>query len=344
MPIQSRRHLYLALFGVLLILLVPAAILYEYKLHSPSQFFRFTPIQPRQQLLLEGGLTGSDNTTGRIIDLIAPVGRGQRSLVVAPPKSGKTRLLLQIGRALQHNYPDMHIMFLLVDERPEEITDIQEQLNADIYAASFDLPATQQVAIAETALLKARSLVSDKKDVVLLVDSITRLARAYNMSLAPSGKTLGHGMDASAMIQTRQFFGTARNLDEGGSLTMIATALVDTGNPQDDMIYEELKGTGNMEIQLEPTLAQQRVFPAINPLTSGTRREELLLPAALLPAIHDFRREIAGMDTAEAMQFIIDRVRSTPDNRQFLELLEQGSHHDAAGKPADALPESDAQG
>ena len=287
-------------------------------------FENLTPLHPNQPLLLEREMRGEENITGRIIDMIAPIGKGQRGLLVASPKSGKTVMLQHLAHAITSNHPDVTLIVLLIDERPEEVTEMQRSVRGEVVASTFDEPATRHVQVAEMVLEKAKRLVEMKKDVVILLDSITRLARAYNTVIPASGKVLTGGVDANALQRPKRFFGAARNIEEGGSLTIIATALIETGSRMDDVIYEEFKGTGNMEVHLERRLAEKRVYPAINLNKSGTRREELLIKADVLQKIWILRKLLYGMDEIEAMEFILDKMKATKTNVEFFDMMRRG--------------------
>ena len=287
-------------------------------------FENLTPLFPKEHMRLERDIKGDENITGRIIDIIAPIGKGQRALLVAPPKSGKTVMMQHIAHAITANYPDSHMMVLLVDERPEEVTEMQRSVRGEVVASTFDEPAVRHVQVAEMVIEKAKRLVEMGKDVIILLDSITRLARAYNTVVPSSGKVLSGGVDANALQRPKRFFGAARNIEEGGSLTIIATALIETGSRMDDLIYEEFKGTGNMEVHLERRLAERRVYPAINLNKSGTRREELLVKAENLQKIWVLRKLLADMDDIEAMNFIVDKLKSTKNNGEFFDLMRRG--------------------
>lgn len=288
-------------------------------------FENLTPLFPTKQLVLEQDTTSDDNITGRIIDLISPIGLGQRALLVAPPKTGKTVMLQTVAHAITGNYPDVQLIVLLIDERPEEVTEMMRSVRGEVVASTFDEPAQRHVQVAEMVIEKAKRMVEHKKDVVILLDSITRLARAYNTVVPASGKVLTGGVDANALHRPKRFFGAARNTEEGGSLTIIATALVDTGSRMDDVIFEEFKGTGNMELNLERRLAEKRVFPAININKSGTRREELLVDAAPLQLMWALRRVVHPMDDIEAAEFLLDKMRQTKNNAEFFDLMRGGS-------------------
>ncbi|MBR7069691.1 MAG: transcription termination factor Rho [Oxalobacter sp.] len=287
-------------------------------------FENLTPLHPDKPLKLERNISAQENITGRIIDMIAPIGKGQRGLLVASPKSGKTVMLQHMAHAITANHPDVTLFVLLIDERPEEVTEMQRSVHGEVIASTFDEPATRHVQVAEMVLEKAKRLVEMKKDVVILLDSITRLARAYNTVIPASGKVLTGGVDANALQRPKRFFGAARNVEEGGSLTIIATALIETGSRMDDVIYEEFKGTGNMEVHLERRLAEKRVYPAINLNKSGTRREELLIEPALLQKIWILRKLLYGMDEIEAMEFLLDKLRATKTNADFFDLMRRG--------------------
>jgi transcription termination factor Rho len=273
---------------------------------------------------LERDIKAEENLTGRIIDMISPIGFGQRALLVASPKSGKTVMMQHIAHAISANHPDAVLIVLLVDERPEEVTEMQRSVKGEVVASTFDEPAVRHVQVAEMVIEKAKRLVEMKRDVIILLDSITRLARAYNTVVPSSGKVLSGGVDANALQRPKRFFGAARNIEEGGSLTIIATALIETGSRMDDLIYEEFKGTGNMEVHLERRLAERRVYPAINLNKSGTRREELLIKPDLLQKIWVLRKLISDMDDIEAMNFIVDKLKSTKNNAEFFELMRRG--------------------
>ena len=282
-------------------------------------FERMTPIFPEERFKLE---TLRDILSTRLLDLLAPIGRGQRGLIVSPPKAGKTTILKQIANGISANYSDVHMMVVLIGERPEEVTDMDRSVDAEVMAATFDDPETDQTRVAEMALAKAKRLVEGGRDVVILMDSITRLARAYNLVVPPSGRTLSGGIDPAALYPPKRFFGAARNLEEGGSLTIIATCLVDTGSRMDDVIYEEFKGTGNMEMQLSRKLAERRFFPAIDIERSSTRREDLLLPPDDLAKVWTLRRMITAVGGgSEATEMILERLPKTENNEEFLATL-----------------------
>lgn len=284
-------------------------------------FENLTPLFPNVPLTLERNMRGDENITGRLIDIIAPIGKGQRGLLVASPKSGKTVLMQHIAHAITANHPDCILIVLLIDERPEEVTEMQRSVRGEVIASTFDEPATRHVQVAEMVIEKAKRLAESKKDVIILLDSITRLARAYNTVIPSSGKVLTGGVDANALQRPKRFFGAARNIEEGGSLTILATALIDTGSRMDDVIYEEFKGTGNMEIHLERRLAEKRVYPAINVNHSGTRREELLLKPDVLQKVWVLRKLLYDMDEIEAMEFLLDKMRNTKSNAEFFDMM-----------------------
>jgi transcription termination factor Rho len=287
-------------------------------------FENLTPLFPREHMKLEQDTKGEENITGRIIDIIAPIGKGQRALLVAPPKSGKTVMMQHIAHAIAANYPDSHMMVLLVDERPEEVTEMQRSVKAEVIASTFDEPAARHVHVAEMVIERAKRLVELKKDVVILLDSITRLARAYNNVVPSSGKVLTGGVDSNALQRPKRFFGAARKVEEGGSLTIIATALVDTGSRMDEVIFEEFKGTGNCEIHLDRRLYEKRVFPAIQLNRSGTRREELLLPPEILQKTRILRQFMYNMDEIESMELMLKNMKATKTNVDFFDLMRRG--------------------
>ncbi|MFA7279153.1 MAG: transcription termination factor Rho [Sterolibacterium sp.] len=287
-------------------------------------FENLTPLHPNKHMELERDMRGEENTTSRVIDIIAPIGKGQRGLLVASPKSGKTVMMQHIAHAISVNHPDVVLIVLLIDERPEEVTEMQRSVKGEVVASTFDEPATRHVQVAEMVIEKAKRLVEHKKDVVILLDSITRLARAYNTVVPASGKVLTGGVDANALQRPKRFFGAARNVEEGGSLTIIATALIDTGSRMDDVIYEEFKGTGNMEIHLDRRMAEKRVYPAINVNRSGTRREELLLKPDVLQKMWVLRKLLYNMDDMEAMEFLLDKIKATKNNGEFFDAMRRG--------------------
>ncbi len=283
-------------------------------------FDNLTPLYPDERLILE---TEPDNMSARVIDLVAPIGKGQRALIVAPPRTGKTMLLQNIANSITANHPDIYLIVLLIDERPEEVTDMQRSVNGEVISSTFDEPATRHVQVAEMVIEKARRLVEHKRDVVILLDSITRLARAYNTVVPPSGKILSGGVDSNALHKPKRFFGAARNIEEGGSLTIIATALVDTGSKMDEVIFEEFKGTGNSELQLDRRLVEKRTFPAIDINKSGTRREELLVDATTLQRIWLLRKVLSTMKPVDGMEFLLDKLGETKTNEEFFESMNQ---------------------
>ncbi len=287
-------------------------------------FENLTPLFPKEQMRLEREIKGEENITGRVIDIISPIGKGQRALIVAPPKSGKTVMMQSIAHAITANYPEVTLMVLLVDERPEEVTEMQRTVRGDVIASTFDEPAARHVHVAEMVIERAKRLVELKKDVVILLDSITRLARAYNNVLPSSGKVLTGGVDANALQRPKRFFGAARNVEEGGSLTIIATALVDTGSRMDEVIFEEFKGTGNCEIHLDRRLYEKRVFPSIQLNRSGTRREELLLAPEILQKTRILRQFMYNMDEIESMEMVLKSMRQTKNNHEFFDLMRRG--------------------
>jgi len=280
-------------------------------------FENLTPLFPRERFVLERGNGSTEDITGRILDLFAPIGKGQRGLIVSPPKAGKTMMMQQIATAITTNHPDVIMMVLLIDERPEEVTEMQRTVRAEVISSTFDEPATRHVQVAEMVIERAKRLVEHKKDVVILLDSITRLARAYNTVVPSSGKVLTGGVDANALQRPKRFFGAARNVEEGGSLTIIATALIDTGSKMDEVIYEEFKGTGNMEVHLSRRIAEKRVYPAIDINRSGTRREDLLIDPDLLQKIWILRKLVHPMDEIAAMEFLLDKMKNTKTNEEF---------------------------
>ena len=291
---------------------------------SKILFENLTPLHPDKQFKLERDIKAEENITGRIIDIIAPVGKGQRGLIVSPPKAGKTVMLQHLAHALIANQPEATLIVLLIDERPEEVTEMTRTVRGEVVASTFDEPASRHVQVAEMVIEKAKRLVEHKKDVVILLDSITRLARAYNTVVPASGKVLTGGVDANALQRPKRFFGAARNIEEGGSLTIIATALIDTGSRMDDVIYEEFKGTGNMEIHLDRRMHEKRIYPAINVNRSGTRREELLIEPSILQKVWVLRKLLYPMDELEAAEFLIDKVRATKNNAEFFDSMRRG--------------------
>jgi transcription termination factor Rho len=288
-------------------------------------FENLTPLFPKEQMRLErDGVKTEENITGRVIDIIAPIGKGQRALLVAPPKSGKTVMMQHIAHAISANYPDSYMMVLLVDERPEEVTEMQRTVKGEVIASTFDEPAARHVHVAEMVIERAKRLVELKKDVVILLDSITRLARAYNNVVPSSGKVLTGGVDSNALQRPKRFLGAARNVEEGGSLTIIATALIDTGSRMDEVIFEEFKGTGNSEIHLDRRLYEKRVFPSIQLNRSGTRREELLLQPEILQKTRILRQFLYNMDEVESMEMVLKQMRATKTNSEFFEMMRRG--------------------
>ena len=288
-------------------------------------FENLTPLFPKEQMKLErDGIKGEENITGRIIDIIAPIGKGQRALLVAPPKSGKTVMMQHIAHAISANYPDVHMMVLLIDERPEEVTEMQRTVKGEVIASTFDEPAARHVHVAEMVIERAKRLVELKKDVVILLDSITRLARAYNNVVPSSGKVLTGGVDSNALQRPKRFLGAARNVEEGGSLTIIGTALIDTGSRMDEVIFEEFKGTGNSEIHLDRRLYEKRVFPSIQLSRSGTRREELLLAPEILQKTRILRQLMYNMDEIESMELMLKNMKATKTNVEFFDMMRRG--------------------
>ena len=284
-------------------------------------FENLTPLFPTEQFKLERDIKAEENLTGRAIDLVSPIGKGQRALLVAPPKTGKTVMLQNIAHAITANYPDVELIVLLIDERPEEVTEMSRSVRGEVVSSMFDEPAQRHVQVAEMVIEKAKRMVEHKKDVVILLDSITRLARAYNTVVPTSGKILTGGVDANALHRPKRFFGAARNVEEGGSLTIIATALVETGSRMDDVIYEEFKGTGNMELHLDRRMAEKRLFPAISINKSGTRREELLVPNDQLQRMWLLRKFLHPMDEIEATEFLVGKLKDSKNNDDFFELM-----------------------
>ncbi|PLX83847.1 MAG: transcription termination factor Rho [Desulfuromonas sp.] len=283
-------------------------------------FDNLTPLYPEERILLE---TEPDNLSARVIDLASPIGKGQRGLIVAPPRTGKTMLLQNIANSITANHPEVYLIVLLIDERPEEVTDMQRSVNGEVISSTFDEPATRHVQVAEMVIEKAKRLVEHKRDVVILLDSITRLARAYNTVVPPSGKILSGGVDSNALHKPKRFFGAARNIEEGGSLTIIATALIDTGSKMDEVIFEEFKGTGNSELHLDRRLVDKRTFPAIDINKSGTRREELLLDQVSLQRIWLLRKVLSSMNVVDSMEFLLDKLSDTKTNQEFFDSMNQ---------------------
>ncbi|AFC85241.1 transcription termination factor Rho [Frateuria aurantia] len=286
-------------------------------------FENLTPLFPRQAFKLERGNGSSEDITGRILDLVAPIGRGQRALIVAQPKAGKTMMLQNIAQAIMYNHPDAHLIMLMIDERPEEVTEIARSVRAEVISSTFDEPAVRHVQVAEMVIERAKRLVEHKKDVIILLDSITRLARAYNTVVPSSGKVLTGGVDANALQRPKRFFGAARNIEEGGSLTIVATALTETGSKMDEVIYEEFKGTGNMEVHLNRRIAEKRVYPAIDINRSGTRREDLLIEPDMLQKIWILRKLLHPMDELAAMEFMLDKMKNTKSNDEFFNSMKR---------------------
>ncbi len=285
-------------------------------------FDNLTPLYPQDRIRLE---TAKDNISARVLDLLTPIGKGQRGLIVAPPRTGKTMLLQTIANSVSTNHPEITLIVLLIDERPEEVTDMQRTVKGEVISSTFDEPAARHVQVAEMVIEKAKRLVEHKRDVVILLDSITRLARAYNTVVPPSGKVLSGGVDSNALQRPKRFFGAARNIEEGGSLTIIATALIDTGSRMDDVIFEEFKGTGNMEINLDRKLVDKRIFPAMDINRSGTRKEEILVPKDELNRIWVLRKVLNPLSPVESMELIIDKLSKTQNNSQFLASMSNGS-------------------
>jgi transcription termination factor Rho len=284
-------------------------------------FENFTPLFPQKRLKLEIGNGSTEDLTARIIDLVAPIGKGQRGLIVSPPKAGKTMMLQNVAQSIAYNHPDVYLIVLLIDERPEEVTEMARSVRGEVVSSTFDEPATRHVQVAEMVIEKAKRLVEHNRDVVILLDSITRLARAYNTVVPSSGKVLTGGVDANALQRPKRFFGAARNVEEGGSLTIVATALVETGSRMDDVIYEEFKGTGNMEIHLDRRIAEKRIFPSININRSGTRREELLMAPADLQKMWILRKILHPMDELAAVEFLLDKLKHTKTNGEFFDSM-----------------------
>ena len=284
-------------------------------------FDNLTPLYPHEQLKLE---TAPDNLSGRVMDMLAPIGKGQRGLIVSPPRTGKTMLLQSIANSISQNHPEVYLIVLLIDERPEEVTDMQRSVKGEVISSTFDEPASRHVQVAEMVLEKSKRFVEHKRDVVILLDSITRLARAYNTIVPPSGKVLSGGVDSNALQRPKRFFGAARNVEEGGSLTIIATALIDTGSRMDDVIFEEFKGTGNMELHLDRKLVDRRVFPAIDINKSGTRKEELLLPQSDLNRIWILRKVLTPLSITESMELLLEKLGKSRTNADFLGSLSGG--------------------
>ena len=288
------------------------------KMREKTFFDNLTPLYPEEQLVLE---TTPDNKATRVMDLVSPIGKGQRGLIVAPPRTGKTVLLQNIANSISENHPEAFLIVLLIDERPEEVTDMQRNVNGEVISSTFDEPANRHVQVAEMVIEKAKRLVEHKRDVVILLDSITRLARAYNTIIPSSGKILSGGVDAHALHKPKRFFGAARNIEEGGSLTIIATALIDTGSKMDEVIFEEFKGTGNMELHLDRRLADKRTFPAMDINRSGTRKEDLLIEDINLQRIWLLRKVLSSMNVVDSMEFMLDKLMETKTNQEFLDSM-----------------------
>ena len=286
-------------------------------------FENLTPLHPNERMPLERGNGSTEDITARIIDMVSPIGKGQRGLIVSPPKAGKTLMLQNIAQSIASNHPDCYLIVLLIDERPEEVTEMARMVKGEVVASTFDEPASRHVQVAEMVIEKAKRLVEHKRDVVILLDSITRLARAYNTTIPSSGKVLTGGVDAHALHRPKRFFGAARNIEEGGSLTILATALIETGSKMDEVIYEEFKGTGNMEVHLDRRIAEKRVFPAININRSGTRREELLIGQDELQKVWILRKFLHSMDEMDAMEFVLGRMQSSKTNAEFFDQMKK---------------------
>ena len=286
-------------------------------------FENLTPLHPNERMPLERGNGSTEDITARIVDMVSPIGKGQRGLIVSPPKAGKTLMLQNIAQSIASNHPDCYLIVLLIDERPEEVTEMARMVRGEVVASTFDEPASRHVQVAEMVIEKAKRLVEHKRDVVILLDSITRLARAYNTTIPSSGKVLTGGVDAHALHRPKRFFGAARNIEEGGSLTILATALIETGSKMDEVIYEEFKGTGNMEIHLDRRIAEKRVFPSININRSGTRREELLMDQEELQKVWILRKFLHSMDEIEAMEFVLGRMQSSKTNIEFFDQMKK---------------------
>ncbi|MGC3979648.1 MAG: transcription termination factor Rho [Steroidobacteraceae bacterium] len=287
-------------------------------------FENLTPLHPTKRIKLERGTGSTEDLTARVIELVAPIGKGQRGLIISPPKAGKTMLLQNIASSISANHPEVYLIVLLIDERPEEVTEMTRTVRGEVVASTFDEPASRHVQVAEMVIEKAKRLVEHKRDVVILLDSITRLARAYNTVVPSSGKVLTGGVDANALQRPKRFFGAARNVEEGGSLTILATALIDTGSRMDDVIYEEFKGTGNSEIHLDRRVAEKRTFPAVNINRSGTRREELITSQDELAKIWILRKLLHPMDELAAIEFLLDKMKDTKTNGEFYDAMKRG--------------------
>lgn len=286
-------------------------------------FENLTPLFPEERFYMERGNGSTEDITARVIDLVSPIGRGQRGLIVAPPKAGKTMMLQNIAQSISANYPECHLIVLLIDERPEEVTEMERSVRGEVIASTFDEPATRHVQVAEMVIEKAKRLVEHKRDVIILLDSITRLARAYNTAIPSSGKVLSGGIEAGALQRPKRIFGAARKVEEGGSLTILATALIDTGSKMDDVIYEEFKGTGNMELHLDREIAEKRIYPAINIKRSGTRREEKITTPEELQKMWILRKILNAMDDVAATEFLIERLLQTKTNEEFFEAMKR---------------------
>ena len=288
-------------------------------------FENLTPLFPDERIVMQQGNGSKEDLTSRVIDLVSPIGKGQRGLIVSPPKAGKTIMLQYIANSISANYPDCELIVLLIDERPEEVTDMERSVKGEVVASTFDEPATRHIQVAEMVIEKAKRLVEHKRDVIILLDSITRLARAYNTVIPASGKVLTGGVDANALQKPKRFFGAARNIEDGGSLTILATALIDTGSKMDEVIYEEFKGTGNMELHLDRRIAEKRVYPAININRSGTRREELITKPEELQKMWILRKILHSMDELAAIEFLLDRLSNTKSNEDFFEAMKRSA-------------------
>jgi transcription termination factor Rho len=312
-PKEGER--YFALIKVEAINFEPPEVAME-KVH----FDNLTPLYPEERITLEV----PDNNTSRVMDLVTPIGKGQRGLLVAPPRTGKTMMLQAIANSITANHPEITLIVLLIDERPEEVTDMERSVHGEVISSTFDEPATRHVQVAEMVIEKAKRLIEHKRDVVILLDSITRLARAYNTVVPPSGKVLSGGVDSNALQKPKRFFGAARNIEEGGSLTIMATALIDTGSRMDDVIFEEFKGTGNLEVHLDRKLVERRVFPSIDIHKSGTRKEELLIDEWELRRIWVLRKVLSSLSPVEAMELLLERMDKSETNKEFLEAMSQG--------------------
>jgi transcription termination factor Rho len=291
------------------------------KARQKVHFDNLTPLYPEERLLMESQDPTKKDRSGRVIDIVSPIGKGQRALIVAPPRTGKTVLLQNIAAAIEENHPECYLLVLLIDERPEEVTDMKRSVKGEVISSTFDEPASRHVAVADMVIEKAKRLVEHGRDVVILLDSITRLGRAYNTTVPSSGKVLTGGVDANALQRPKRFFGAARNVEHGGSLTIVATALIDTGSRMDEVIFEEFKGTGNSEIVLDRKVADKRTFPAIDIMKSGTRKEELITEKAQLQKIYVLRRILNPMGTSDAIDFLLDKLKQTKANDEFFEAM-----------------------